>query len=146
MNNSPNSESDRWRASAKEMRRDYTSFALAGLRAQHYAGVFHRVERAKNPTFLAIILLDGFERELEVKFTSVPKTGGNVLIQGQLSGLPVSENHRRFDFCRDVEAPYRAQGIISLTGATLSIGILPARSADGSRIYLCHLEIVRDHA
>jgi hypothetical protein len=30
--------------------------------------VFHRVERAKNPTFLATILLDGFERALEVKF------------------------------------------------------------------------------
>ncbi|QFT94367.1 hypothetical protein FIU86_16075 [Roseovarius sp. THAF9] len=146
MSNSPNSESDTWRVSAEETRRDYTSFALAGLRARHYAGVFHRVERAKNPTFLATILLDGFERALEVKFTSVPKTGGNVLIQGQLSGLPLSENHRRFDFCRDVEAPYRAQGIISLTGATLSIGILPARSADGSRIYVCHLEIVRDHA
>jgi hypothetical protein len=57
-----------WRASAEETRRDYTSFALAGLRVRHYAGVFHRVERAKNPTFLATILLDGFERALEVKF------------------------------------------------------------------------------
>lgn len=146
MEHTQNSKTGTWRASAKEMRRDYTSFALAGLRARHYAGVFHRVERAKNPTFLATILLDGFERSLEVKFTSVPKTGGKVHMSGTLSGLRLSETHRSFAFSRDVEAPYRAQGIISLTGASLSIGILPARSADGSRIYVCHLEVVREHA
>jgi hypothetical protein len=68
MDHTRTSKTGTWRASAEETRREYTSFALAGLRVRHYVGVFQRVERAKNPTFLATILLHGFERALEVKF------------------------------------------------------------------------------
>ncbi|QFT99837.1 hypothetical protein FIU85_21135 (plasmid) [Roseovarius sp. THAF8] len=145
MDDTQNSKTCMWRSSAEEMRRDYNTIALAGLRAQHYAGVFHKVERAKNPTFLATIELDGFERRLEVKFTSIRKPNGQSEFKGMLSGLRVSKAHRHFELFRKLEGSYLLQGTIDLPGACLIIGVLPSISANEIKVYICHIEVVRDH-
>lgn len=140
------SKSDTWRSTADRSKRKYVSYALSGLRARHYAGVFHKTERAKHPTFQAEIKLDGFERSLVVKFTLAPPNDRQLNASGTLRGLPLSKASRCFDLTRNSEGPYVLLGNIDLPGACLAIGILPARSSDGSEIYICHVEVVRDDA
>ena len=132
------------RATTDEVGRSYTEYALAGLRRPYYTGVFRKVKSATEPTFLAEIKLDGFERDIAVRYTARRDGERNLYFQGLLSGLQLKSDTRHFKLTRDNTAPNHYHGTIALHKTRLIISVLPAPSAQGKPVYLCLLEVVRE--
>ncbi|MCZ0814321.1 hypothetical protein N5A93_19050 [Roseovarius sp. EGI FJ00037] len=135
----------RRRAAAKQAKATFVEMSLAGFRRRNYAGVFRKRESASTPTYLAEIKLDGFERSIEVRFTVEREAEGQRCWRGMLRGLLSTQETRPFDFRRTTDRPGHFQGVIELHEARLIISLVPAVCANGDRLSLCHLELVRNH-
>lgn len=131
-------------ATTDQVRRDYTVHALAGLRRPYYTGVFTKVKGATEPTFLAEIKLDGFERDIAVRCTARRDEERNLYFQGLLSGLRLKSDTRHFKLTRDNTAPNHYHGTIVLHQTRLIISLRSILSTTGTTIYLCLLEIVEE--
>ena len=132
------------RVAREQAKKDVTDYALAGLRRPHYAGVFRKIEGAANPTFLAKIELDGFERHLEIRVAVQRDKAGQRYLDGLLSGVSLLSETRRFELTRDAGGADRYSGTIHLHGACLVINVLPTTAVNSGRIYLCHMEVLRE--
>jgi len=132
------------RATTDQVQRDYTAHALAGLRQPNYAGVFRKVEGVLEPTFLAEIKLDGFERDIEVRVIARRDEERTLYFQGLLSGLQLKSDTRHFKLTRDKTAPNHYHGTIALHKTRLIISLLLILSATETPIHLCLLEVVRE--
>ncbi|MGQ3489379.1 hypothetical protein [Roseovarius pacificus] len=132
------------RAAREQAKKDVTDYALAGLRRPHYAGVFRKIEGAATPTFLAKIELDGFERHLEIRISVQRDKAGQRYLKGLLSGVSLLSEARRFELTRDIGGADRYSGTIGLHGACLIVSVLPITTVNSGRIYLCHMEVLRE--
>jgi len=132
------------RATTDKVRRDYTVHALAGFRRPYYTGVFTKVKGTTEPTFLAEIKLDGFERDIAVRVTARQDEERNLYFQGLLSGLRLKSDTRHFKLTRDNTAPSHYHGTIALHETRLVISLLSILSATGAPIHLCLLKIVEE--
>lgn len=131
-------------AATDQIRQSYTTYALAGLRRPYYTGVFRKVKGATEPTFLAEIKLDGFERNIAVRCTARRDEKRKLYFQGLLSGLRLKSDTRHFNLTRGGAGINHYSGTIALHQTRLIISVLPAPSAQGKAIYLCLLEVVRE--
>lgn len=129
-------------AATDQIRQSYTTYALAGFRRPYYTGVFTKVKGATEPTFLAEIKLDGFERDIAVRVTARRDEERNRYFQGLLSGLRLKSDTRHFKLTRDNTAPNHYHGNIALHQTRLIISLRSILSATGTTIHLCLLEIV----
>jgi len=134
------------RAATEQAKKDVTDYALAGLRRPHYAGVFRRIEGATSPTFLAKIELDGFERHLEIRVSVQRDKAGQRYLNGLLSGVSLLSEARRFELTGDSGGADRYSGAIELHGVCLIVSVLPITTINSGRIYLCHMEVLRETA
>lgn len=146
MNTSHAAAMEKRRAATEQARKNLTDYALAGLRRPHYAGVFRKIEGAASPTFLAKIELDGFERHLEIRVAVQRDKAGQRYLKGLLSGVSLLSETRRFELTRDIGGADRYSGTIELHGACLIVSVLPITTVNSGRIYLCHMEVLRETA
>lgn len=146
MNTSHAAAMEKRRAAREQARKNFTDYALADLRRSHYAGVFRKITGAANPTFLAKIELDGFERHFEIRISVQRDKAGQRYLKGLLSGVSLLSETRRFELTRDIGGADRYSGTIELHGACLVINVLPTAAANGRRINLCHMEVLRETA
>lgn len=144
MNTSQAAAMKQRRVAREQARKNLTDYALAGLRRSHYAGVFRKIEGVATPTFVAKIELDGFERHFDIRVTVRRDKAGQRYLKGLLSGVSLLSETRRFELTRDAGGADRYSGTIELHGVCLVINVLPTAAVNSDRIYLCHMEVLRE--
>lgn len=138
------------RQARDDTRRKIAELAIAGLQKPFYASVFRPLRAANDPTWVSTILLDGYQRRVEIAFSSRiarDRSGGwRYRYRGRISGLKPLLGRRDFDLAPEMDAAgdwMRLSGYIDLEIARLSVTVIPCRSAAGDRLHICLLEVSR---
>ncbi len=126
---------------------------LSGFRRDTYAGVFVRQDISHNETHVCDLLLDGYERKIQIKVAgdltiSEARTRTDRPIAA-LHGLPLLLKPPKVElYPTDSEPgmPPHFIATVNLKAAVLRINVLPFIATGQGPKWLCVLEILREEA